>query len=136
MANSFTVQTLEEGPRNAIVRLVGVLDTSNLAVQTAIDPANFNQGGTGPTPTTFRVDRIEYSVAPQIAVQLLWDATTDVTFAALTGSGCYGFREAGGLRNNAGAGSTGIINILTTGWASGTQDFTLNIALVKMGTNL
>lgn len=133
MANSFTVQTVEEGARNVIVRLAGVLDTSNLSVQTAVNPADYTQGSTAPAPTGLRIDRIEYSVAPQIAVQLLWDATTDVTFAALTGNGGFDFQRAGGLQNNAGAGKTGIINILTSGWASGIQDFTVLLCMVKLG---
>jgi hypothetical protein len=136
MANSLTVQTLEEGPRNVRVRVVGVLDTSNLAVQDLLDPANYNQGGTGPTPSTFRVDEIEYSVAPALAVQLVWDATADVVFAALTGPGEMCFQDEGGLQNNAGAGKTGKIQILTTGWTAGTQVFTLELALVKIGSNL
>ena len=126
------MQFLFEGLRNINVRVVAVLDTSNLAVQTLFDPATFNCGGSQSAPTTFRVDEIEYSVSDQLAVQLLWDATADVTFAALAGRGELEFWEQGGLHNNSGAGKTGIINVLTTGWTAGTQVFTLEIALVKV----
>ena len=134
MANSLTVQTLQEGPRNAVVRVVGVLDTSNLAVQDLIDPATYNQGGTGPTPTTFRVDEIEYTAGSPLNVQLLWDATADVIFANLTDSGELCFSENGGLHNNSGAGKTGKIQIATTGWTAGTQGFTLKLWMVKVGS--
>ena len=132
MANSITVQTLEEGLRNIRVRTVAVLDTSNLAVQDLFDPATFNCGGTQAAPTTFRVDKIEYSVSDQLAVQLFWDATADVAFSAFAGRGCLNYGKDGGLHNNAGAGKTGKIQISTTGWTAGTQVFTLDIDLVKV----
>ena len=56
MSNAFDVQILEEGPRNAIVKLTGVLDTSNLASTVAVDLSTLNQGGKGPTPTSVRID--------------------------------------------------------------------------------
>lgn len=129
MANAVTTQILIDGDRNAVVKIVGLLDTSNLASTAAIDPANFL-----PVPTDFRVDQIDYSISSQLAVQLLWDATTDDVMVALTGeqkikAGC----DYGGLTNPHSTGWTGKINILTTGWASGTQTFTLIVQLVKMG---
>lgn len=136
MANSFTTQILEEGPRNAVVKLTGVLDTSNLASTVAVDPANFNMSGTGQTPTQFRIDEIEYSISDQLEVQLLWDATAPVVIVAMAGREDIGSKKYGGLQNNAGAGKTGKISVQTTGWASGIQIFTIVLRLVKQGTNL
>jgi len=42
MANSFTTQILEEGPRNVVMKLVGVLDTSNQSLTTAVDLSTLN----------------------------------------------------------------------------------------------
>jgi hypothetical protein len=134
MANSLTTQLLEEGPRNIRLRVVGVLDTSNVAVVTLAALATYNQGGTGPTPTAFRIDEIEYSISDTLAVQLQWHATTNVTFAALAGRGEICFQDDGGMHDNSGAGRTGAIDILTTGWTSGTQVFTLELCLVKVGS--
>ena len=136
MANSFTTQILEEGPRNVSVKLVGVLDTSDLSLTTALAMSSINQSGYGPTPEQVRIDHIEYVVGSQLTVQLLWDATTDVVAVPLVGSGLSFLRELGGLTNNAGAGKTGTINILTTGWTSGTQTFLIILRLVKQGANL
>ena len=136
MANSFTTQILEEGPRNVSVKLVGVLDTSDLSLTTALAMSSINQGGYGPTPEQVRIDHIEYVVGSQLTVQLLWDATTDVVAVPLVGSGLSFLRELGGLTNNAGAGKTGTINIKTTGWTSGTQTFLIILRLVKQGANL
>jgi len=136
MANSFTTQILEEGPRNVSIKLVGVLDTSNLSSTAALAMSSINQGGLGPTPEQVKIDHIEYVVGSQLTVQLLWDATTDVVAVPLVGSGLSFLRDLGGLTNNAGTGKTGTINILTTGYTSGTQTFLIILRLVKQGANL
>jgi len=131
MANSFTSQTLLDGSRNAILKLTGVLDTSDLALQAAISMSSLTQGGSAAAPTSVRIDKIEYSISDQLEVQLLWEATANVLILPLAGREDMCFREAGGLQNNAGAGKTGNILIRTTGWTSGTQVFTLIITMVK-----
>ena len=83
MANSFTTQILEEGQRNAIVKLTAVLDTSDLALTNAVQMSDINQGGIGATPTQVRIDHIDYSISDQLEVQLWWDATTDVIIMPL-----------------------------------------------------
>lgn len=128
MANVFTVQTLQDGPRNVILNVEGVLDTSNLAVTDVVDPTTLN-----PVATALRIDQVDYSITDQLGVQLLWDATADVTALALAGRGNNTYQKEGGLQNNAGAGKTGKIQIVTTGWASGTQTFSLKLWLVKQG---
>jgi hypothetical protein len=136
MANSVTFQTLEEGPRNIIVKAAGVLDTSDYALNTFISMASSNQGGLGPTPTQVRIDHIDYSVSDQLEVQLWWDATSDVIILPLAGRGRMSFWNFGGLVNNAGAGKTGDVLIKTTGWTSGTQVFSIILECVKQGPNL
>ena len=115
MANSFTTQILEEGQRNAIVKLTAVLDTSDLALSNAVQMSDINQGGIGATPTQVRIDHIDYSISDQLEVQLWWDATTDVIIMPLAGRGKLMFWNFGGLTNNSGAGKTGNILIKTTG---------------------
>jgi hypothetical protein len=39
MANSVQIQTLVDSERNLVVKLVGLLDTSNVSLATLIDPA-------------------------------------------------------------------------------------------------
>lgn len=136
MANSFTTQILEEGPRNVVMKLVGVLDTSNLSSTLAVDISTLTCNNTRPAPTQVRIDTLEYDVSDQLSVQLYWDATADVIITAMPGRGEYYARKFGGLQNNAGAGKTGDINIETTGWTSGTQTFTIILEMVKQGPNL
>jgi hypothetical protein len=136
MANSFTTQILEEGPRNVVIKLVAVLDTSNQSLATAVDLSTLNQGGTGPTPTAVRIDMVDYSITDQLGVQFLWDATADVVALALVGREDMNFKSFGGVTNNAGAGKTGNILVQTTGYASGTQTYTIILQMVKQGPNL
>jgi hypothetical protein len=136
MANSFTTQILEEGPRNVIVKLAGVLDTSDLASTVAINVSTLNQGGLGFTPSQVRIDHIDYSISDQLELQFSWDATTPVIIMPLAGRGRITFWNFGGLTNNAGAGKTGNILIKTTGWTSGTQIFSVVLEMVKQGTDL
>jgi hypothetical protein len=136
MTNSVTYQVLEEGPRNIIVKVAGVLDTSDYGLNTFISMASSNQGGTGPVPTQVRIDHIDYSISDQLEVQLFWDASTDVVILPLAGRGRMSFWNFGGLTNNAGAGKTGDVLIKTTGWTSGTQVFSVILECVKQGPNL
>lgn len=136
MANSFTTQVLHEGARNVVIKLVGVLDTSDLALTTAVDVSTLTCNGTRAAPAQVRIDTLEYEVGDQLSVQLLWDATADVVAVALAGRGEYYGRKFAGLQNNAGAGKTGNILIKTTGWAAGTQVFTLVLEMVKQGPNI
>jgi len=131
MANAFTTQIIQEGPRNAIVKLTGILDTSNLASTTAIAMSSLTQVGTFPAPAQVRIDHLDYSISDQLEVQLAWDATTPVVIMPIAGRGRMSFRDFGGLQNNATAGKTGNILIQTTGWASGIQVFSVILELVK-----
>jgi hypothetical protein len=128
MANSLTLQTLVDGPRNAVVKVTGVLDTSDQALTTVVD--NTTLFG---VPPLLNIMHVDYSISDQLEVQLLWNATTDLIIMPLAGRGRMSFVDFGGLQNNAGAGRTGKIDLKTTGWASGTQIFTIILEMTKKG---
>lgn len=139
MANIFSVQTLVDGPRNVVVKVVGILDTADLTGQTVIDPATLSSVrpamSGGPKAQKVRIDKIEYSIEDTIQVNLYWDATTPVPIVALNGRGTLKEQKVGGLINNAGAGVNGKVTLSTQGWAGGaTLSFTLVIHAVKQGT--
>ena len=137
MANLYAVQTLMDGPRNVVVKVTGVLDTSDLASTTVIDPATLSAiGAFGTLPTKVRIDMIEYNIEDTLSVNLFWDATTPVLTGEFTGRGTQKYRQFGGLLNNAGAGITGKITATTTTTgtaisATNILSFTLYITLVK-----
>jgi hypothetical protein len=130
MANSLTTQIIEDGNRNSITKIVGVLDTSDVSATAVLTPADYS-----PVPTGFRIDTIWYSVEEGLSVRLLWDADTDVYIDTFDGSGQNDYHKRfGGLISNAGTGVTGKINLSTEGWAStGIYHFTLTLHTVKMG---
>src|SRR5574341_823420 len=121
MANSVTTQVLADGHRNYILKVVGILDTSDVSATLLVDMSALN-GMTGintTAPTALMVKEIEYSVDSTLEVRLWWDATTDVPIAILTGQG--NFCPPVPIRNDAGAGKTGDIMYSTQGWAAATN---------------
>lgn len=128
MANQINSQIILDGPRNAIFKVTGILDTSDMAYAVIVAPASYAF-----KPTGFLIDYVDYSISDQLELQLAWDATTPVPIMPLAGRGRMGFCEFGGLTNNAVTGKTGSIGLKTTGWQSGIQIFTLILELVKVG---
>lgn len=124
MANVTNIQTLVDGPRNVVVKVTGILDTSDVTLATLIDPALLSAVDiAGSVPTRLIIDKISYNIESGLAVNLYWDATTDILITSLASSGddiCS--YEYGGLYNNAGTGVTGKILYSTQGWA-GTVSF-------------
>lgn len=128
MANQVNTQILVDGARNAVVKITGVLDTSNVSSTVIIDPASFS-----PKPTAFRIDHLDYSISDPLEVRLQWDATTPIDILPIAGRGRMSFWNFGGLQDNGGAGVTGKINLLTTGYTSGTLVFSVVVEMVKLG---
>lgn len=133
MANSVTIQLLEDGPRNVVVKFEGVLDTSDLASTVVIAPATLSPiDSFGNPPAQLRIDSVQYTVEDLLSVNLFWDATTPVRIEEFVGRGVQKPFYFGGLTNNAGAGKTGKITATTQGWVAGAVlSFTLIIKMVK-----
>lgn len=137
MANSYTIQVLVDGPRNTVVKVEGILDTSDLSLITVVDPALLagidNTGGV--KAKHFRIKEIIHNIEDLLDVRLFWDATTPARIEALTGRGKANYEKFGGLQDNSGAGSTGKILLSTQGWTIGANlSFSLILELVKQQT--
>jgi hypothetical protein len=108
-----------------------VLDTSDQASITVLDPALQFIDAINPT-TQYRIDRLDWSISDPLVIRLVWDATTPVKIIEMAGRGNMWLGGIyGGLQNNAGAGKTGKILGLSTGYASGTVAFTVIIRAIK-----
>ncbi len=120
MANSTSIQLLEDGPRNVIVKFEGVLDTSDLASTTVLDPSTLSQidYATNLNCTKLRIDSIIFEVEDALSVNFFWDATIPVRIGEFVGRGNVKYFKMAPLQNNAGAGVTGKITATTQGWAS------------------
>ena len=135
MANSVQIQTLVDSERNLVVKLVGILDTSNVSLATLIDPATIaavNASGlNSQQPTKVAIKKVTYTVEDGLAVNLYWDATTDVPIWRFVGRGKVMGEQIGFLQNNAGAGITGKVLYDTDGYSSGSLSFSLLIECIK-----
>src|ERR1700744_959096 len=121
MANQVTIQTVIDGPRNAIVKITGVLDTSDVAaVQVAIPQNMMHLFESKPFPL-LKLNYIDYSIGGNLEVILSWGlpaaAGPGAPILPLAGRGRMGFDDFGGVTNNQ-AGSDGSIWLQTTGWAA------------------
>lgn len=140
MANTNTKRIVADGPDNAVVELIGVLDTTaaEFAVAPAIDLStdfvnNLEQG----TLVGLRIDEIQYSLSDSLSARLFWDATADEIIAAFAGRGHFCFKSYNGLQpNRAAAGYTGDINLTINNIvvAAGTpiQVYTILLCMKKL----
>ena len=135
MANSVQIQTLVDSERNLVVKLVGILDTSNVSLATLIDPAlvaAVNASGlNSQQPSKVAIKKVTYDVEDGLAVNLYWDATADVPIWRFVGRGFVMGEHIGFLQNNAGAGVTGKVLYDTDGYSSGSLSFSLLIECIK-----
>ena len=125
MANAFTSQTLQDGESRVVMLFTGTLDTANESATAKVDVSALV-----PVPTKVKVDKIHFTVSDGLTLVMAWDATTDVIFAALSGSGCLDCTGFGGFQNNAGSGITGDIMFSTLGW-SGVMSYTVVLEMTK-----
>jgi hypothetical protein len=129
VANILDTQTIIDGDSRVVVKCVGLLDTSNLALTTIVDVSALT-----PACGAVRIDKVDFSVSSQLVLRLWWDATTDDEILALVDSTTMDFSCFGGLQNPRSTGWNGDIRIDTSGWASGTQLFSLVLVMTKQET--
>ena len=78
------------------------------------------------------IEKVSHSIIGFTQVQLLFDATTDTIALGLAqdSNGHMDFSEFGGLKNTAGSGKTGDINLTTIG-ASSNDSYVIVLELIK-----
>lgn len=128
---TIATQILMDGPRNAVVKIVGTLTAADQPQTTIVNAPTLAFA-----PPFLNIMHVDYSISDGLEVQLLWNATSDVLIMPLAGRGRMSYVDFGGLSNNAGAGVTGSIDLLTTGGAaSGTVElvYTIILEMAKKG---
>lgn len=128
MANVTQIQTILDGDRNVLVSVTGILDTSDFALTTILDVSAL-----APAAAAASLEKIDYSISSQLALQIFWDADTDDNLLMLTGAHEHCFKDVGGLQNPKSTGWTGDVKLKTSGWASGVQTFSAVFHFVKQG---
>ena len=119
MADAVTSQTLQDGDKSVVMKFTNISDGSGESAVKKVDVSALQaQSGSGAACTGVAIQCVWYECSG-MAVDLLWDATTDVIAWTLSGYGYFDFRSAGPLTNNSGGGKTGDIMFTTTGAGSG-----------------
>ena len=136
MANVLERQITEEGPRNAVVKLTGVLATSDISEVPAIALTDFSNNEKGVNLVGLRVDLLEYSIGNGVEILLEWNSAIPQQIFPLAGRGrIYSYNYGGFVPDQTRSGYTGGINLKTTGYSgvAGTvQNFTIVLELVKL----
>jgi hypothetical protein len=133
MANRTRVTILEEGPRNAVVSIAGVLDTSNYTGAAAIAMASFTNNETMKTLSYCAVQCIKHSVQGSLTFVADWEATADQLAVALSGDGEIDFGPGLFPSDKAAAGFTGSFDLSTVGYvAASVVGFTVVLHLKKI----
>lgn len=134
--NSLDRQIAEEGPRNAIVKLTGVLDTTDFAEVPAIALQDFTNNDTRQTLVGFSVNKVEYSISDGINLLLAWDGMSPQQIFPLSGRGRIdGQRYSGFNPDQTRDGYNGNITLTSTGYVPGSiKNFTLVVELLKLYT--
>lgn len=134
MANSLDRQITEEGPRNAIVKLTGVLDTNDITEAPAIALSDFKNNDSRMQLTGLRADMLEYSIAQGLEVLLYWHSATPKLIYPLARAGrIFSWSYGGFLPDPLLAGYTGDIDLVTKGFVPGsTMTFVVVLELIKL----
>ena len=121
MADAVTSQTLADGDRIAVVKFTNISDGTGESSVEKIDISDFATNINGATPARATIEQVWYDIGG-MRVALEWNATSNVVAAVLGGSAAAGnvsghmdFRSFGGLKNNAGGGINGDIDLTTHG---------------------
>lgn len=117
MANIFTLRTLLDGPRHAVIHAYLASDGSSgeLSAQVLADASTLSGA-----PTKLTIEEVKWDFIGFDAL-LLFDATTDAPALALSGDfGAQKIKicEYGGLADPQGSGYTGDILITTSGFTA------------------
>ena len=121
MADAVTSQTLVDTDKRAVVKLTNLSDGSGESAVKKVDVSALNSHPDGTACSRVTIDQIWYDVGG-MRVSLEWNASTNVVAMVLGGSAAAGnvhghmdFRSFGGIKNNAGSGINGDIDLTTNG---------------------
>ena len=121
MADTVTSQTLVDTDKRAVVKLTNLSDGSGESSVKKVDVSALNSHPDGTACSRVTIDQIWYDVGG-MRVSLEWNASTNVVAMVLGGSAAAGnvhghmdFRSFGGIKNNAGSGIDGDIDLTTNG---------------------
>jgi len=131
MADAVTSQTILDGERLFIGKFTNISDGTGETAVVKIDVSTLNPNSFGLACNGVKINKI-WAQTQGMAVDILWDATTDVVCETIPENQFYlmDYSSFGGLPNNAGTGVTGDVLFTTVGAASGDR-YTIIIEAIK-----
>ena len=120
MADAVTSQTLVDGDRTAVMKFTNISDGNGEASVVKVDVSALNSNShTGAACSRVHITQVWYAISG-MRVDLEWNASSNVK-ALILGAGValeptnghFDFRSFGGIKNNAGGGITGDIDLTT-----------------------
>lgn len=130
MADVVTSQTLLDGESIAVMKFTNVSDGTGESAVTKVSVSSLNPNYRGKPCTGVAIRKIIASMNG-MAVNILWDAATDVT-GFIVGPGLYtfDFLAAGSVLTNNATSPTGDVLFTTIGASSG-DTYTIVLELIK-----
>jgi len=131
MVDAVNSQTLFDGLSQAVMKFNNVSDGTGEAAVLKVDVSALAANNVGKACVGVDIRRILASVNG-MSVNILWDATTDVSaFILSPGVYTFDFDTTTILRNNAGTGKTGDIMFTTVGASAG-DTYSIVLEMVKI----
>lgn len=130
MADAVNSQTLFDGLSQAVMKFNNVSDGTGEAAVLKVDVSALAANNVGKECTGVSIRKITAMISG-MSVNVLWDATTDVS-AVVLAPGMYtlNFDDTAILGNNAGAGKTGDIMFTTIG-AAANDTYSIILEMIK-----
>ena len=134
MANVLERQITLDGRRNAVVKLTGVLDSSDAIETPAIALSDLLNNEPSNVLYGLRVDLVEWSMSGDLEIALEWNSNSPQQILPLAGRGrISGWNYGGFIPDASRSGYDGAINLRTASYDAGTvQNFTVVLELVKL----
>lgn len=113
MAATATEQVIHNGSRNLVLKYTIAGTTGDTTAAKLLDRDSLS------VTKDLKLSKVTWALTG-CSVNLLWDATSNVSFFECSeGEGSQDFTDIGGIPNNAGAGKTGDVVYTTTGYGAG-----------------
>ena len=135
MADAVSSQTLVDTDKRTVIKLTNLSDGGGESAVKKVDVSTLSGA-----PSRVTIDQIWYDIGG-MRVQIDFDASTNVPALVLGGSAAAGnvqghldFRSFGGIKNNAGSGITGDIDVTTSGHTN-LDHYTIILELRKQEGN-
>lgn len=135
MANAYDLQILNDGYRNAIVRVSGILDSGDADLTVTLDTFTNNDVAAN-VFRGLRLDSIDNQIGDGLQIQLFWTAAVEQLIFTAQGRHETSFKKYGGLEPVMTAlNYTGNIHIKSIGYnlyQVPPQTFSLTLHFVKL----